>query len=298
MRTPGFKFAGYMTLVTTLSYAVCAMIEMFAVNGKIVRKGSWKNYVALSTLTYSGMYATNYSLKFLNYATRIVAKSSKVIPVMVFATLITKKKFSAGEWGAAALLVAGISLFTLGDVSSHPSFNPVGIVLIMGALCIDAITSNFEEKVFFRVDNPSGQAEVLFFASLFGSVWSFASAYLAGEIGPAIAHSIANPMVTPSIMAFSVLGYASVTFVLSMIKFFGATEAEIVKSCRKVLSIIISFILFPKPLNWKYIAGFIVVTGSIVWTFQLKQAKMAAKAAAKAKELEAAATPVEATKEA
>ena len=66
-----------------------------------------------------------------------------------------------------------------------------------------------------------------------------------------------------------------------MIKFFGATEAEIVKSCRKVLSIVISFVLFPKALNWKYIAGFVVVVASIAWTFQLKQEKIKAKEAAK-----------------
>jgi len=281
-RVPGFKFSGWMTLITTLCYAVCALIEMVATKGKIEKKGSWLNYIYLSTMTFGGMYATNYALKFLNYATRIVAKSSKVIPVMLFSTIINGKKYNWREWGAVGLLVMGIILFTLGDVASMPSFHPLGIVLITAALCIDAITSNFEEKVFFRVKNPSTHSEVLLFASLFGSIWSFASCYLTGELGPALAHSMANPQVVPSICVFSVLGYASVSFILGMIKFFGATEAEIVKSCRKVLSIVISFILFPKALNWKYIAGFITVVGSIAWTFQLKQEKIKAKEAAAA----------------
>jgi adenosine 3'-phospho 5'-phosphosulfate transporter B3 len=86
------------------------------------------------------------------------------------------------------------------------------------------------------------------------------------------------------IMAFSVMGYSSVSFILSLIKYFGATEAEIVKSLRKVLSIVISFALFPKELNWKYIAGFAAVVVSTVYTFYLKQQKNAAKAAAKAAE--------------
>jgi adenosine 3'-phospho 5'-phosphosulfate transporter B3 len=280
-RVPGFKFSGWMTLITTVAYMACALIEMVATKGKIEKKGSWSNYVALSTMTFGGMYATNYALKFLNYATRIVAKSSKVIPVMIFSTIINGKKYNWKEWGAVGCLVIGIILFTLGDVASMPSFSPIGIVLITAALCIDAITSNFEERVFFRVKTPSSHSEVLFFASLFGSIWSFASCYLTGELGPAIAHSVANPSVVPSILSFSVLGYASVSFILGMIKFFGATEAEIVKSCRKVLSIVISFVLFPKALNWKYIAGFVVVVASIAWTFQLKQEKIKAKEAAK-----------------
>ena len=53
------------------------------------------------------------------------------------------------------MLVAGIILFTLGDVASSPTFAPIGVALIAGALCIDAVCANFEEKNFFRVDNPS-----------------------------------------------------------------------------------------------------------------------------------------------
>merc|ERR1712205_2854 len=64
----------------------------------------------------------------------------------------------------------------------------------------------------------------------------------------------------------SVMGYSSVSFILSLIKYYGATEAEIIKSLRKVLS----FVLFPKALNWKYIVGFIAVLVSTAYTFYLK----------------------------
>jgi adenosine 3'-phospho 5'-phosphosulfate transporter B3 len=277
-RVPGFKFTGWMTLITSLAYAGCGFVEMAAMNGgKIERRGSLWNYVFLSTLTFSGMYLTNYALKFLNYATRIVFKSAKVIPVMIFSTVIQGKRYSALEYFSAAVLVAGVALFTLGDVSSMPSFNPLGVVLIAIALSVDAVTSNFEEKNFFRIENPCSQAEVLAFASLFGSVWSVASCFISGELSNAIAHSAQYPHTTPMIALFSVMGYLSVTFVLSLIKYFGATETEIVKSLRKVLSIIISFVLYPKPLNWKYGAGFVMVLGSIYLTFELKRQKAAKK---------------------
>ena len=34
--------------------------------------------------------------------------------------------------------------------------------------------------------------------------------------------------VVPMIMGFSVMGYSSVSFILSLIKYYGATEAEII----------------------------------------------------------------------
>ena len=49
-----------------------------------------------------------------------------------------------------------------------------------------------------------------------------------------------------------------------------------------MLSIVISFILFPKALNWKYIAGFAAVLVSTAYTFYLKGEKRKAKEAAKA----------------
>ena len=108
------------------------------------------------------------------------------------------------------------------------------MIKITIALCIDAITSNFEEKNFFRVDTPSSQSEVLGFASLIGSLYAYITLGFSGELGVAFEHSVAYPQVVPLICLFSVLGYVSVTFVLSLIKYFGATETEIVKSLRKV----------------------------------------------------------------
>jgi adenosine 3'-phospho 5'-phosphosulfate transporter B3 len=270
-----------MTLLTSAAYAVCGFLEMgLTSGGKFTRHGTWKNYWILSTMTFGGMFFTNFALKFLNYATRIVFKSAKVVPVMLFATIVNKKVFSPLEYFSAATLCAGVALFTLGDAAGGAlNFNPIGVVLITLALCVDALTSNFEERVFFRVPKPASQAEVLGYASLLGCFWSAIQNVAQGEIWPAMAHAAEHPRVVPSIIAFSVLGYVSVTFVLSIIKFFGATEAEIVKTLRKVGSIILSFVLFPKPLNWQYVGGFIVVCASIYLTTKAKELKRKVKTA-------------------
>jgi len=64
------------------------------------------------------------------------------------------------------------------------------------------------------------------------------------------------------IVFFSVVGYIGVTFVLAMIKFFGAFIAITVTSCRKFITIGLSFVIFPKPMTVHYfIASFLVVCG-------------------------------------
>lgn len=55
----------------------------------------------------------------------------------------------------------------------------------------------------------------------------------------AIHHSIEHYYVIPLIFTFSILAYISVECVLMMIRHFGAANAEIIKSLRRVFQVII-----------------------------------------------------------
>ena len=120
------------------------------------------------------------------------------------------------------------------------------------------MTANLEEKQFFRIRQPCSHAEVMLYLSTFAAAESFVvliasgkwllvmhqaqtlglllTAFLSstGEIWEAWEHSMRHTDTIPSICAFSVLGYVTVCLILLIIKGFGATNAEIVKSLRKV----------------------------------------------------------------
>ena len=66
----------------------------------------------------------------------------------------------------------------------------------------------------------------------------------------------------------------SVTFVLLLIKYYGATNTEIVKSLRKVLSIALSFAIYPKPVNSRYLGGMAATCASLVISYRLKRHKV------------------------
>ena len=61
---------------------------------------------------------------------------------------------------------------------------------------------------------------------------------------------------------------------LLLIKYYGATNTEIVKSLRKVLSIALSFAIYPKPVNSRYLGGMAATCASLVISFQLKRRKV------------------------
>lgn len=93
-----------------------------------------QDYALISVLAMSGAYLTNWALTYLNYTTRIVFKSCRIIPVMVFRTLIIGQRYSLMQYGGGLILVAGISLFTMGDADGVPNFNYAGVGLIAVAL--------------------------------------------------------------------------------------------------------------------------------------------------------------------
>jgi adenosine 3'-phospho 5'-phosphosulfate transporter B3 len=72
------------------------------------------------------------------------------------------------------------------------------------------------------------------------------------------------------VLAFSFLGYISVSLILTLIALFGATEAELVKYLRRTLTIVNSFVLFRKQLTAWHVIGFAAVLLSYTMTFRSK----------------------------
>jgi len=276
---PEFSHYEFMTFLTTVSFTLCGAAERYITNDG-QRRASLIEYAKLSVFTMGGMYFTNWSLEYLNYTTRIVFKSSKVIPVMFVGFLMQGKKYSLLEIMSAVVLVAGIVLFTLGDAKESPRFEMKGIILIVIGVLFDAITSNYEEKSFFHGKKCS-PAEVMTYASLFGSASSFLTLLMNGTLSPALSYAAVYPEVIYWTAGFSVLGYCSSVFILLLIKTFGATNAEIVKSLRKILSIVISFVVFTKPFTQMHFFGSVLFAVSSLIAVQVKRAKSAAKAYAK-----------------
>jgi len=271
-RVHGFHYSGYMTLLTAATMASCGQLERLC-TGDTNRVGSLKSYLKLSLLTLSGMYFTNWSLQFLNYPTRVLFKSSKLVPTMTMGTVMQGRRYSGLEYVAALGLIAGATLFILGDAETKPDFEVIGVVLIVCGVCADAATSNYEEREFFRVAEPASQPEVMTFASLFGSLWALLLLLPSSELGEALAHSAENPSVVPLLLSSAVCGYVSVSFVLLLINLYGATVTEVVKSMRKILTVTLSFVLYPKPFSAKYLLGGLAVLLSLGAIHELQKRK-------------------------
>ncbi len=262
-RSTGFVFPALMTTITTFSYFLCGAYELRL--SRVDRQGRIQDFAVLAVFSYGGAALTNHALRYLNYATRLAFKSAKLLPVMLFSVIFVGRRYTFVEWLCAGLLAFGVYEFTVGDASVHPSFCVKGILLMTSAISMDSFCSNYEEVRFFRTDKPCSTQEVMCISSLFGTVYSFLGLSISGELANAAVHCSLNPLLVPKTIFFSILGYCSVAFTLAIIKYFGAPEAEFVKSIRKILSVFISFMVYPKHFNTNYKIGACAITCSIAY---------------------------------
>eukprot|EP00434_Breviolum_minutum_P032976 symbB.v1.2.029172.t2/scaffold3165.1/size62113/1 len=106
-------------------------------------------------------------------------------------------------------------------------------------------------------------SEVVLYSSALGSVWALLAEAVTGELLPAWTHSRDHLEAVPLMLVASVFGYIAQSGVLLLIKHFGATAAEIVKSCRKVTTILISFMVYGKAWNGYHVAGTLLFVNSV-----------------------------------
>jgi len=248
-QVPGFKSQKQLlTVLTPIIYCLCAMLER-VLTGDTKQKAKTTLYLQLSCLTFLGMYMTNASLAYLSYPSRIVFKSGKPIPTMGFEWLYVGRLFSKIEITSVLVLTLGIITFAMGEAAGKKggSSSSWGFIFITLGVLFDTLTSNFEKKKLFSGTSPASHTEVMFFASLFGSMLAIGTFALSPESAQTPKYIAEHPEILKYIAISAVGGYFSVSFVLLLIKHFGPTFAECVKGGRKVLSIVLSFLIFAMP---------------------------------------------------
>ncbi|KAM5300042.1 adenosine 3'-phospho 5'-phosphosulfate transporter 2 isoform 1-T1 [Ctenodactylus gundi] len=282
----GFKpYGWYLTLVQFAFYSIFGFIELQLMQDKrrryviifllvkftsisqifvlkiVFYRIPGKTYMLIAFLTVGTMGLSNTSLGYLNYPTQVIFKCCKLIPVMLGGVLIQGKRYNIVDVSAAVCMSLGLIWFTLADSTVAPNFNLTGVMLISLALCADAVIGNVQEKA-MKLHNASNSEMVLYSYSI-GFVYILLGLTCTTGLGPAVTFCSKNPFQTYGYaFLFSLTGYFGISFVLALIKIFGALLAVTVTTGRKAMTIVLSFIFFAKPFTFQYVwSGLLVVFG-------------------------------------
>ena len=270
-------------------------------NGEVrnKRKAPLMAYPPLTFCLLLSSSLASWSLNYINFPTKVVFRSCKLLPTMILAYFMgNASRFSYIEIGSAIAVCAGLITFAAGDWTlSHPKFHPFGLTLVTLSVFADAILPNAQEKLFRTYD--ASKSEVMFFTNIYTLFVQTCSALLSGDL-IGLFHFIMGKQHVNEVNYFSSLAasttdttaqlvedekdeyeggfrrtflsymvayifisHVAVSAHTQIVKRFGGVSAVFVGTARKGMTLVLSFVLFPKESNWRYAAGAILVLGGL-----------------------------------
>jgi len=268
-----FTHGMYLTLWELIAFSFFALLERRIVHNE----ASTEHNAPLSRHFMVGIAVTlsrgltNVSLEYLNYPTQVIFKSAKLITVMLGSVAILGKRYGFLDWFAAMLLVMAAAFFSLGDIAVEPSFSHYGVLIVCLSLIADSVHSNTQDLVLNR--HNATVSETMLFTNFFAAVCVLIMIVGDGSIWPAIEYCRRYQITYVLFIARAAVIYFGVLCFATLIKRFDVVVATVVTTIRKILTIVLSFLLFPKPFSIKYLYGGLVFSiGLFIQVYQ-KQSK-------------------------
>jgi len=259
---PGFDYAMMLGYMEVIGVACCSFFERTFIAKETGRKAPISEYTLLTLCLLGSSALSNEALNYINFPTKVVFRSCKLVPTMVIATIINKRTFSSTEYVCGVAVCAGLIMFAAADWKLTPSFNPIGIVFVSLSVVADAILPNAQEKL-FRLG--SSRLEVTLYTNVFALIAMTIITLLSGDLIGIIRHALADRTLMYFMIVFTAISYAAISTYMQLVKRFGGVAAVLLTTARKGMTLVLSFLLFPKKFSWYYVAGAILVLGSLLY---------------------------------
>jgi len=186
---------------------------------------------------------------------------------MMVASVINKKIFTSVEYFCALAVCAGLVFFAAADWNLTPTFHPIGLVLVFLSVCADAILPNAQERLF---KYGSSRLEVTFYTNFFTLLCMTVTTFLSGDLVGILRHAVADHQLALYMAVYTMVAYVAISMHMSVVKRFGGVAAVVLATARKGMTLVLSFILFPKVFSWYYVVGAILVLGGLLLSSLLK----------------------------
>lgn len=270
MKVPGFPgvMLGWMEVV---GVTICSFIERNHIAKESGRVAPISAYPVLTLCLLASSSLSNMSLNFINFPTKVVFRSCKLIPTMVIATIINKRIFQAVEYLAAFAISLGLIIFAAVDWQISPIFHPIGLALVSMSVFADAILPNAQERL-FRLG--SSRLEVTVYTNFFTLIAMTITTMLSGDLVKLFQLAKTSDTNLIAYMAtYICISYIAVSSFMMIVKKYGGVTAVLLSTARKGMTLILSFILFPKAFSYFYVVGAVLVLGGLLVASLAKQKK-------------------------
>lgn len=260
-KVDGTIMLGYAEVIGVFLFSYLERVHV-AKEGGFHRVAPLKAYPLLTMCLFASSSLCNMSLSYINFPTKVVFRSCKLVPTMIIATIVNKKVFASYEYACALAICAGLVLFALADYTLDPlKFDVMGLALVSGSVVADAILPNAQECLF---RSGSSRLEVTVYSNMFSFLGMTVVTLASGTLVQFVKWLYADSTLTMYFALYTLLSYASISCYMTLVKRFGGVQAVLLTTARKAMTLVLSFLLFPKGFSWLYVYGSFLVLGAVM----------------------------------
>lgn len=230
--------------------------------GGLARVAPLRSYPLLTACLFASSCLSNWSLSYISFPTKVVFRSCKLVPTMIIATIVNQRVFRSYEYLCALSICAGLALFAMGDYTLESvKYSPLGLALVGGSVLADAIVPNAQERLFHA---GSSRLEVTVYSNLFGLAGLTVVTLGNGVLVRCLRAMAADPTLATYFGAYTVLSYVSISCYMTLVKRFGGVSAVVLTTARKAMTLVLSYLLFPKGFSLLYVYASMLVLGAVM----------------------------------
>lgn len=191
-------------------------------------------------------YSTSASLSVgLSFSVATMAKSAKMVPVMIGSLLLGSITFSSTQicQAAAIVLGTGIVSFAEGRNKKSGESTKLGLFFIMSSLFCDGIVSGLQQRLKDRCKAEKTKVrsyDLMFWTNLYMAVASLLFAVARSEMREGARFCLQNPLLARKILKFALCGALGQACIFYTIANFDSVVCSALTSTRKLLSVMIS----------------------------------------------------------
>jgi len=238
-------------------------------------------YVGLSILVFGATYLATKSLKYVSFPTKVVFKSAKLIPTMIVSAVVhrgkSNQKYGGLDYIAALFVCVGAAGYGYKSGSASDDMNRTswyGIFLLTISIVCDALLPNVQEKLMMRSTTDSNgskenskqqglsAAAVMVNTNAVGFGALLIYMILSGSLMTSIATTLTDPYLVLYLLCVGLCLSTAVLAYTKLVKTQGSVVAVAISTFRKIVSVMLSYVIFPKPLTRIHIfSGLLVLVG-------------------------------------
>jgi len=208
------------------------------------------DYLKIGGSYIGAMFASNVALKMVSFPTQALAKSCKLIPVMLMRIIVLRKSYPLREYLYVLMTTVGIMAFMLfqdshkaGSQSS--SWNGLGLLFI--SLALDGYTGPRQEKL-LETYKPS-VFQMMFWMNFWSFIMVFTGLIVTGDLIPSIIFCRENPEILWLMLIFTLLSALGQIVILMTVFRFDSLVLTTVTTTRKFFTILFSVLWFGHVLS-------------------------------------------------